>query len=207
MGFLDRLGELGEDLALAEKILGSILLSTRIERELGLIPVAAQMFIYGGISVATSLGLSDWVIGVTIIAAGTSLPEFATSLAAMLKGRYGLSLGNITGSDIFNVLGVLGLTGMIRAVEVKAAATASLAGLCVMVLVTVLFPRAGLTLSRKEGLLLITLVSARWMLDLVSRARRCGAGGRRVVRNLHASGFFTAQLECPGRGKAQLPAP
>ncbi len=128
------------------------------------------MFIYGGISVAASLGLRDWVIGVTIIAAGTSLPQFATSLAAVLRGRYGLSLGNITGSDIFNVLGVLGLTGMIRGVEVKAAATASLAGLCVMVLVTVPFLWTGWTLSRKEGLLLITLASARGMLDLVSRA-------------------------------------
>ena len=59
-------------------------------------------------------------------------------------GRYGLSLGNITGNDIFNILGLLGLTGMIRAVEVEAAATASLAGLCVMVLVTVLFLRTGL---------------------------------------------------------------
>ena len=56
--------------------------------------------------VATSLGLSDGVIGVTIIAAGTPLLEFATSLAAVLKGRYGLSLGNIIGSDIFNVLRV-----------------------------------------------------------------------------------------------------
>ena len=87
----------------------------------------------------------------------------------MLKRPYGLGLGNIIGSDIFNVLGVLGLTGMIRAVEVEAAATASLAGLEVMVLVTVLFLRTGWRLSRKEGLLLITLTSA-WMLDLASRA-------------------------------------
>ena len=79
-------------------------------------------------------------------------------------------MGNIIGSDIFNVLGVLGPTGMIRAVEVEAAARASFAGLCVMALVTVLFPRTGWTLSRKEGLLLITLASARGMLDLVSRA-------------------------------------
>lgn len=142
----------------------------RLVVSLLMIVVAAQMLIYGGTSVATSLGLSDWVIGVTVIAAGTSLPEFATALAAVLKGRYGLSLGSIIGSDIFNVLGVLGLTGMISAVEVEAAATASLAGLCVMVLVMLLFLRTGWRLSRTEGLLLITLASARWMLDLVSRA-------------------------------------
>jgi len=142
----------------------------RLAGGLLMIVVAAQMLIYGGRLIAMSLGLSDWVIGVTVIAAGTSLPEFATSLAAVLKGRYGLSLGNIIGSDIFNVLGVLGLTGMIRTVEVDAAATASLAGLCVMVLVTVLLLRTDWTLSRKEGLLLIALASARWMLDLASRA-------------------------------------
>jgi len=98
------------------------------------------------------------------------------SWATSLKGRHGLSLGNIIGSDIFNVLRVLGPTGMICGVEVEAAATASLAGLCVMVLVTVFFLRIGRTLSRKEGLLLITLASARRMLDLVSRTSRCGAG-------------------------------
>ncbi len=142
----------------------------RLAASLLLIVVAAQMLIYGGTSIAMSLGLSDWVIGVTIIAAGTSLPEFATSLAAAVKGRYGMSLGNIIGSDIFNVLGVLGLTGMIRAVEVESAATASLVGLCVMVLITVFFMRTGWRLSRREGFLLITLASARWILDLASRA-------------------------------------
>lgn len=141
----------------------------RLVGSLLMIVVAAQMLIYGGTSMATSLGLSDWVIGVTIIAAGTSVPEFATSLVAVLKGHYGISLGNIIGSDIFNVLGVLGLTGMIRVVEVEASAKLSLAALCVMVLMTVLFMRTGWRLSRREGLLLITLASARWMLDLVSR--------------------------------------
>ena len=142
----------------------------RLAGSLLMIVVAAQMLIYGGMSLATSLGLSDWVIGVTIIAAGTSLPEFATSLAAVVKGRYGISLGNIIGSDIFNVLGVLGLTGMIRTVEVEPAATASLAGLCVMVLITLLFMRTGWRLSRREGLLLIALASVRWILDLAWRA-------------------------------------
>lgn len=140
----------------------------RLVGAIALIVVSAHMLVFGGTSVATTMGLSDWVIGVTIIAAGTSLPEFATSLVAVMKGRYGLSLGNIIGSDIFNVLGVLGLTGLIRAVEVDASATVSLVGLCVMVLVTVLFMRTGWRLSRKEGFVLVALASARWFLDLTS---------------------------------------
>jgi cation:H+ antiporter len=138
----------------------------RLLGSLFLIVVAAQMLIVGGTSVATSFGLSDWVIGVTIIAAGTSLPEFATSVAAVLKGRYGLSLGNIIGSDIFNLLGVLGLTGMLRAVEVDASATGALAALAGMAVVALLFMRTGWTLSRKEGLALVAMAAARWFLDL-----------------------------------------
>ncbi|MEC9050097.1 MAG: calcium/sodium antiporter, partial [Candidatus Neomarinimicrobiota bacterium] len=65
-------------------------------------------------SVAHYLGVSDWVIAVTIVAAGTSAPEFATSIAAALKGRHGIALGNLIGSDLFNLLGVLGLAGIIN---------------------------------------------------------------------------------------------
>ena len=59
-------------------------------------------------------GISDWVIAVTIVAAGTSAPEFATSGAAAIKGRHGIAIGNLIGSDLFNLLGVLGLAGIIN---------------------------------------------------------------------------------------------
>lgn len=88
------------------------------------------------------------------LSASTPLIVAASGVVAVLKGRYGIGLETIFGSDIFNVLGVRGLTGMIRVVEVETSATTSLAGLCVMVLLTVLFMRTGWRLSRKEGLLL-----------------------------------------------------
>ena len=79
------------------------------------------LIVYGGhlmvvhvSNVARYLGVSDWVIAVTIVAAGTSAPEFATSIAAALKGRHGIAIGNLIGSDLFNLLGVLGLAGMIN---------------------------------------------------------------------------------------------
>ncbi len=71
-------------------------------------------FVEGASGIAQGLGVSEAVIGLTIVAAGTSLPELATSVVAAVKGRPGLALGNVIGSNIFNVLMVLGLSATIR---------------------------------------------------------------------------------------------
>lgn len=71
-------------------------------------------FVAGASAIASSLGVSDAVIGLTIVAAGTSLPELATSVAAAVKGKPGIALGNVIGSNIFNIFLVLGLAGTIR---------------------------------------------------------------------------------------------
>lgn len=71
-------------------------------------------FVDGASAIASSLGVSDAVIGLTIVAAGTSLPELATSVAAALKGKTGIALGNVIGSNIFNIFLVLGVAGTIR---------------------------------------------------------------------------------------------
>ncbi|MDE6268776.1 MAG: calcium/sodium antiporter [Muribaculaceae bacterium] len=70
-------------------------------------------FVDGASGIASALGVSDAVIGLTIVAAGTSLPELATSIVAAVKGKPGLAIGNVIGSNIFNVLMVLGLAGTI----------------------------------------------------------------------------------------------
>ncbi|MDE6074663.1 MAG: sodium:calcium antiporter, partial [Muribaculaceae bacterium] len=70
-------------------------------------------FVDGASGIASGLGVSDAVIGLTIVAAGTSLPELATSIVAAVKGKPGLAVGNVIGSNIFNVLMVLGLAGVI----------------------------------------------------------------------------------------------
>ena len=127
--------------------------------------LAAHLLIGGATSLAERFGLSEWVIGVTVVAAGTSIPEFATSLAAAVKRPPGLGLGNIIGSDIFNILGVLGLTGVLHSVDVAPAATGSLLALSLMVLLAILFMRTHWTLSRAEGFLLVALGLARWILD------------------------------------------
>lgn len=71
-------------------------------------------FVAGASGLASALGVSDSVIGLTIVAAGTSLPELATSVAAAVKGRPGIAIGNVIGSNIFNIFLVLGVSATVR---------------------------------------------------------------------------------------------
>ena len=71
-------------------------------------------FVAGASAIASALGVSDAIIGLTIVAAGTSLPELATSVTAALKGKTGIALGNVIGSNIFNIFMVLGVTATVR---------------------------------------------------------------------------------------------
>ena len=107
------------------------------------------------------------MIGVTIVAAGTSAPEMATSLAAVLKGKHGISAGNLIGSDLFNILGVLGLAGMLTPLQINPLGYDSLLMLCGMVVLVVVLMRTGWRLSRKEGMLLFGIGLARWMFDFM----------------------------------------
>lgn len=76
--------------------------------------VSSQLLITGAVGIATYFGVSSLIIGLTIVAIGTSLPELAASISAMRKGEYGLILGNIIGSNIFNTLLVAGIAGAIQ---------------------------------------------------------------------------------------------
>ncbi len=76
--------------------------------------IGAELLVNGAIGIAERLGVSEVVIGITIVALGTSLPELAVSLASALKGEYGLAIGNIVGSNIFNLLAVIGVAAAIE---------------------------------------------------------------------------------------------
>ncbi len=135
---------------------------------LGLVCIVggSHLLVESATSVARALGISKWVIAVTVVAAGTSAPEFATSLVGVLRGRYGISAGNVIGSDIFNLLGVLGLAGLLRPVGIDPMARMSLAALCGMVFVVLIFMRSGWRVSRLEGLVLVVIAAGRWWFDL-----------------------------------------
>ncbi|MDI5890710.1 calcium/sodium antiporter [Halomonas rhizosphaerae] len=82
---------------------------------LALLVLGSRWFVEGAVAFAAFLGVSEQVIGLTIIAAGTSLPEVVTSIIAALRGERDIAVGNVIGSNVFNILGVLGLTGLLSA--------------------------------------------------------------------------------------------
>jgi cation:H+ antiporter len=87
---------------------------------LALLIFGADILVKGAIALATIMGMSQTVIGLTIVAVGTSLPELVASLAAAWKGRSDVAIGNIIGSNIYNILGILGITALIKTVPVPA---------------------------------------------------------------------------------------
>ena len=117
-------------------------------------------------NVARFMGISDWVIAVTIVAAGTSAPEFATSISAALKGRHGIAVGNLIGSDLFNLLGVLGLAGIINPSSISLDIYSSTFVLVLMVGLTLLMMRTFWRISRIEGIILVSINLVRWYYDL-----------------------------------------
>ncbi|MFO8002856.1 calcium/sodium antiporter [Thioalkalivibrio sp.] len=83
-----------------------------------LLIVSSRILVWGAVSIAQALGVSDLVIGLTIVAIGTSLPELASSLIAVRKGEHDLALGNVIGSNLFNTLAVVGIAGAIHPLDV-----------------------------------------------------------------------------------------
>ncbi len=79
-----------------------------------LLPIAADLLVDNAVIIAKHFGMSDLVIGLTIIAIGTSLPELAASLAGVLKGEDDMAVGNIIGSNVFNILAVMGIPGILN---------------------------------------------------------------------------------------------
>lgn len=139
-----------------------------------LLPISIAMVVAGGqllvesaSSIARAVGISEWVIGVTIVAAGTSAPEMATSLAAVIKGKHGISAGNLVGSNLFNILGVLGLAGMIKPLAILQTSYYSLILLSGMVVLAVFLMRTGWRITRSEGIILILSGLALWTYDFL----------------------------------------
>ncbi|UOG91136.1 MAG: calcium/sodium antiporter [Candidatus Thiothrix sulfatifontis] len=83
-----------------------------------LLIISSRILVWGAVDIANALGVSDLIIGLTIVALGTSLPELASSIAAARKGESDLALGNIVGSNLFNTLAVVGIAGAIAPIAV-----------------------------------------------------------------------------------------
>ena len=112
----------------------------------------ARLLVSAAVSLAQAAGLSETVIGLTIVAIGTSMPELVTSIIAVRKGEGAVALGNVLGSNIFNILGVLGITVLVQPMAVPSEiAVLDIWVMCATTLVLIAFARSGWTISRREG--------------------------------------------------------
>jgi len=122
---------------------------------LGLLIVGANLFVQSAVAIAKMFNISDAIIGLTIVAVGTSLPELITSIVAAYKKESDIAIGNVVGSNIFNILGILGITALIIPIS---SVGISYIDLVVMVFTAIiLFPlcRSGFSISRFEGAILL----------------------------------------------------
>jgi cation:H+ antiporter len=130
---------------------------------LGLLVLGSKWLVDGAVVLAKAMGLSELVIGLTIVAAGTSLPEVATSVMAAIRGKRDIAVGNVIGSNIFNILGILGLTAAIAPAGINVADSALALDLPFMVAVAVACLPIffiGHSISRGEGLLFFLYYAA-----------------------------------------------
>ena len=123
---------------------------------------SAHFLVTAASEIAREFGISEWMIGITIVAAGTSVPEFATSLVALFKGKYGLSIGNLIGSDIFNMLGVLGTASIIRSLTISQSDYYSLVILAAYLVFLFIFMRVGWRITKIEGVVIVLIALFRW---------------------------------------------
>lgn len=130
-----------------------------------LLPVSASYLIGSAEFIAQSFGISDLVIGLTIVAIGTSLPELAASIASIMKKENDLALGNIIGSNIFNILAVLSLTGLIAPGDIDTQAATQdapiMLGITLLLFVICFSRKRGkFRLTRLKGFLLLSIFIA-----------------------------------------------
>lgn len=116
-----------------------------------------QAVVYSAKEIAKAAGMSETLIGLTIVAVGTSLPELVTSVVAARKGETGLAVGNVIGSNIFNLLFILGVSAVIHPVKVNLASVSDLGILIAVSLLTYLFSLTSRKLKRVEGIIMTAL--------------------------------------------------
>jgi len=129
-----------------------------------LLIVSSRILVWGAVTIAQGLGVSDLIIGLTVIAVGTSLPELASSIIAARKGEHDMALGNILGSNLFNTLAVVGIAGVIHPMgvdhEVLSRDMAVMVGLTVSLFVIGYGFKGQGRISRPEGLVLVLVYFA-----------------------------------------------
>lgn len=152
--------ELEEENKLAEKALKSVpkmspaMSVVWILAGLACLIGGSTLFVEGASKLETSLGVSEAVVGLTIVAGGTSLPELATSIVSARKGSSGIAIGNVLGSNVFNILGILGVTGLICPMQLQGITDTDLSMLVISMIMIWFFSFTKYIIERWEGLIL-----------------------------------------------------
>lgn len=133
---------------------------------LGLV-LGSNLFVDSASSVAYALDISEGVVGLTVVAGGTSLPELATSVVAARKGQSAIAIGNVIGSNVFNILLILGLTATISPMEIEGITTIDMAVMLISVAFVWMFSFTRYTVERWEGAVLVVgyLVYLCWLIS------------------------------------------
>ena len=139
---------------------------------LGLILAGQYFLVDSAVQLAEMIGMSKWLIGLTIVAAGTSIPEFAISMIAIIKKHHGIAAGNLIGSNLFNTLGVLGLAGFIQPLETTQGSSLVISVIAQLALtfVVLIFLWTHSKLTRWEGVVLILLSLIIWGYNFTTTA-------------------------------------
>ena len=145
--------EFGESVHLSKRGLAVDLLF--VLAGLILLVLGARFFVDGAVTIARAFGWSEAVIGLTIIAIGTSLPELATSVVAALKKESDIAVGNIVGSNVFNLLGILGITALVTPLHAAGITAVDLAVMAGFSLALWVFAWLGRRIGRVEAVLLL----------------------------------------------------
>lgn len=119
-----------------------------------------QAVVYSAKIIAHTLGMTETLIGLTIVAIGTSLPELVTSIVAAKKGETGLAVGNVVGSNIFNLLFILGISSAINPIVVNTASVYDIIILIVINIIVYCFSVKGKEIKRSEGIIMILIYVA-----------------------------------------------
>ncbi len=129
---------------------------------LAMLVFGGKFLVDGAVIVARHFGIAERVIGLTIVAAGTSLPELATSMVAAYKKNADIAVGNIVGSNIFNIFLILGISAVIRPLPFSTGTTVDLSvtALCSMLLFVLVYRRTDRRLGRRDGALLVAFYVA-----------------------------------------------
>ncbi len=115
------------------------------------------IFVDGAVNLARLFGVSEVIIGLTVVAIGTSMPELATSAVAALKGESDIAIGSVVGSNLFNILAVLGITAAIHPISADGLEPADFGVMLLLALLMLPFAYTGMRVSRREGVILLLI--------------------------------------------------